>query len=542
METYLDDHGNGRTPDIPGCDPVRRLGGGASGTVWLVQPRDGTGPWAAKCLRPDPAGSGADGHNESEITQEWRILAQYDHEHLVRVHDVVPLGGDDGNGWALLMDYAAGGSVRDIVAARGPLTPGEVVTVLTPLGGVLSYLHGRGVVHGDVSPGNVLLTAHGKPLLGDLGCGRMTGQPHDSPGGTPGFSCAQDVGATAAADVYAMAAVGWYALTGSAPPPARERMPLSLSVPGVPAELAAALEAGLAENAAQRPTPAALAQAVFRSARAEPVALAQAVHPSVLPDLLTRRRPREPRRRGPGRLFPKGGGRPSVHGLPSWLRRHRSRHLSRRWITVAAGIAVLAAVLSGWQLVAGSVQAGVPELAGGGTPTAVSVPPSADGGSAAALAALGAVAGRVPGEIRNGLVSEDPAKALPALAWLRSYALSTANASLLVAVNAPGSPALKADTATLRALTGAKHSYSGLETTVSAAREQSRSKPAGAAPATATVAATVTTSPFAENDATGAVVYQQQRQQQQKLRIVLVLLRGRWVIQEILPAGGNGAR
>ncbi|WP_054010661.1 protein kinase domain-containing protein [Arthrobacter sp. ERGS1:01] len=166
METFSDDHGNGRPPDIPGCDPVRRLGGGASGTVWLVQPRDGTVPLAAKCLLPGPAGSGAGCHNESEITQEWRILAQYDHEHLIRVHDVVPLDGDGGSGWALLMDYAAGGSVRDIVAARGPLTPGEVVTILTPLGEVLSYLHGRGVVHGDVSPGNVLLTAHGKPLLG----------------------------------------------------------------------------------------------------------------------------------------------------------------------------------------------------------------------------------------------------------------------------------------------------------------------------------------------------------------------------------------
>ncbi|WP_054010662.1 hypothetical protein [Arthrobacter sp. ERGS1:01] len=373
----------------------------------------------------------------------------------------------------------------------------------------------------------------------------MTGQTHDSPGGTPGFFCAQDDQATAASDVYAMAAVGWYALTGSAPPPTRDRMPLSLSVPGVPAELTAALEAGLADNAAQRPTPAALAQAVFRSARAEPVALALAVHPSVLPDLLTRRRAHQPPRRGLGRLFPRGD-RPRVRGIPSWMRRRVPRRvpsrLPSRWIPLLAGVAVVAALLVGWQLVARSVQAGVPDQAGGGAPTAVTVPPSTGGGSAAALAALGPVAGRVPGEIRKGLVSEDPAKVLPALAWLRSYALSTADAALLAAVNAPGSPAVKADTATLRALTGAKHSYSGLETTVTAAREQSRSTPAGATPVTATVAATVTTSPFAENDAAGAVVYQQQRQQQQKLRIVLVLLQGRWVIQEILPAGGNGAR
>ncbi|MGA7203536.1 MAG: protein kinase, partial [Specibacter sp.] len=319
--------GEGRwfqVPVVEGCDAVRRLGAGVSGTVWLVQPRDGSAPLAAKCFAPDPArqAAGEAGeilrHNESEITQEWRILAQNDHEHLLRAHRVVPLGGSWAGGSALLMDYAAGGSVRDIVAARGPLSVGECVTVLTPLGQVLSFLHGAGIRHGDVSPGNVLLTAQGKPVLADLGLGRLVGQGHGSGGGTPGFFCPQDPGVSAGSDVYSMAAVGWFALTGQAPPATRDRMPLAMYARDVPPELAAALEAGLSENVAQRPTAAAFAQAVFRSARAEPVALAHAVHPSDLPELLTRRAARQPR--GPAFLRLRRGSPRERRGTGRWPR------------------------------------------------------------------------------------------------------------------------------------------------------------------------------------------------------------------------------
>ena len=73
----------------------------------------------------------------------------------------------------LIMDYAAGGSLGQLVAGRGELGPGETVTVLTPIAQALAYLHGQGFTHGDVSPGNVLFTAHGKPLLADLGVARM---------------------------------------------------------------------------------------------------------------------------------------------------------------------------------------------------------------------------------------------------------------------------------------------------------------------------------------------------------------------------------
>jgi hypothetical protein len=90
-------------------------------------------------------------------------------------------------------------------------------------------------------------------------------------------------------DVYSVAALGWYCLTGEAPARTSARPPLPLILPDVPAELAAALEAGLSEDRRRRPAAFELATAVYRSAAPLPVDLAGSVHPTVLPELLTRR-------------------------------------------------------------------------------------------------------------------------------------------------------------------------------------------------------------------------------------------------------------
>ncbi|WP_104092205.1 serine/threonine-protein kinase [Arthrobacter sp. GMC3] len=559
----MDTKGEGRAaaPVIAGYDVVRLLGSGAQGSVWLVAAQNGGALLAAKCFWPAAIESGDSGgrdgvlgrrHNESEITQEWRVLAQCDHDHLIKAHEVVSVGSGPDGGAALLMDYAAGGSVRDIVAASGPIGVGEAVTILTPLGQVLSFLHGRGVVHGDVAPGNILLTAHGKPMLGDLGFARLVGQGRQQGGGTPGFQCPADEDLTQASDVFSLAAVGWFALTGQPPPPTRDRMPLSMYVPGVPAELTAALEAGLDESASHRPTAAAFAQAVFRSARAEPVALAQSVHPSVLPELLTRRAV-HPHRRGRARPLPRG---------LSWARMRRSDyaggrgHFGRahgRKTMVIAGLlaaAVLVAGFGGWRLRGGNAAvAPVTAGTGSGQPIASTSTPSTltpqaspePSSTVNAVTSLGRVAVMVPAGVRAEMLSHDPVAALTALAWVRTYALSSANFTLLEAVNAAGSPASQADAALARALKESGHSYAGLTThVVDAAVAATRLAAEGGEDpsATAAVRATVTTSPFAEQDAQGAVVHQQEKELRQELDIVLMLVNARWVIQEILPLSG----
>jgi serine/threonine protein kinase len=343
----LENHNPEAAPVAGGYSACRRLGRGGSAEVWLVS-QDSTGvQLALKCFGRPPGGgdpgSGEPGSGftarEEDIRRELLAMSVLDHEHLVKAYGVVSLdvpGGTDEPGkgsFGLLMDYVAGGSLQQLVTARGTLSVGETVTVLTPIAQVLGYLHGKGFTHCDVAPGNILFTAHGKPLLADLGVARMVGDASGVPDRhTDGFADPAPVDAVRAGlqperDVYAAAALGWYCLTGQPPPPSAARPPLSLLVPDVPAELAAALEAGLSEDRRQRPGAAELAAAVYRSATAFPVDLSRSVHHSVLPELLTRRPVPPPGGRLRKRLLAWGRrlkstgwvvalGRPASRGVP----------------------------------------------------------------------------------------------------------------------------------------------------------------------------------------------------------------------------------
>ncbi|MDP9983223.1 serine/threonine protein kinase [Pseudarthrobacter oxydans] len=297
-------HGSGSaeagTPELRGYIVGRELGRGSSAEVWLVTEELSRRDFALKSfVLPEQPSSqhphvGAE-DAENAVRREIGILSVLDHEHLVKAYDVVRLDGPCAGSLGLIMDYAAGGSLGQLMAGRGSLGPGETVTVLTPIAQALAYLHGHGFTHGDVAPGNVLFTAHGKPLLADLGVARMVADAAAVPdAGTEGFRDPAPVDAVRAGlqperDVYSLAALGWYCLTGRAPEPGAQRPPLPLLVPGVPAALAAALESGLQEDRRLRPTATELASAVHRSAVAAPVDLSVSVHPTVIPQLLTRR-------------------------------------------------------------------------------------------------------------------------------------------------------------------------------------------------------------------------------------------------------------
>ena len=325
----------GAAPEVPGYDVGRLLGRGGTATVWLVTERPTGREFALKCFDAgDETGGEAAGEaigaaggaawgegsgtayreTEEAMRREVRILSALDHDHLLRAHAVLrlhePRSGPEGRGaLGLVLDYAPGGSVADLVAGRGRLGAGETVTVLTPIAQALQYLHSHGFTHGDVSPGNVLFTAHGKPLLADLGVARMVADTGpDRIAGTEGFSDPAPVDAVRAGlqperDIYSLAALGWYCLTGRPPVPGAGRPPLPLLVPDVPPALAAALEAGLDEDRRRRPAAAEFAVAVYRSTAAEPVDLSVTAHPSVAPQLLTRRAlPRSARERRAQRL------------------------------------------------------------------------------------------------------------------------------------------------------------------------------------------------------------------------------------------------
>jgi serine/threonine protein kinase len=156
------------------------------------------------------------------------------------------------------------------------------VTVGAPLAQALAAAHARALVHGDVTPSNVLFTAEGMPLLADLGVARVVGEGQAAVVGTAEYAdpaVARGGIAGPASDVWGLAALCHHMLAGSPPHDGSsatevsgaaatgERAPLGLLAPTAPRALVAAVEAGLVPDPADRPDAAAFA-ALLRRAHA----------------------------------------------------------------------------------------------------------------------------------------------------------------------------------------------------------------------------------------------------------------------------------
>lgn len=207
---------------------------------------------------------------------EARLLAGVQHPHVVRLRRVSTSPP------ALVMDLAEGGSVDSLVRVRGPLDPGEVVTVLAPVADALAALHGTGAVHGDVTAANVLLGTDGRPLLADLGAGRLLGTGRSA--ATAGYAAPEVLSGVAPgpfADVHGLGAVGWFALTGAPPGPVAQRLPLVLLAPGCPEDLVQVLVRAVSPDPQDRPGLAELVELLQAAVAARPVRLVAAAMPSL---------------------------------------------------------------------------------------------------------------------------------------------------------------------------------------------------------------------------------------------------------------------
>src|SRR3712207_4321959 len=155
-------------PVVPGYTLETLLGRGGSGEVWRAVPRAGGPAVAVKLLVAGDA---------ERQAREAALLGSLDHPHLVRLHEVVhqPRRGGPPR-VALVLDLLTGGSLADLLARRGRLRPGEVVTAVAPVAAALAHVHGEGVVPGDLSPGNIVFPGEGRPVLTDLGVARVVGE------------------------------------------------------------------------------------------------------------------------------------------------------------------------------------------------------------------------------------------------------------------------------------------------------------------------------------------------------------------------------
>jgi eukaryotic-like serine/threonine-protein kinase len=150
------------------------LGNGGMGTVWQAEDELLTRPVAVKEVSPPASVTGGERAILRERTlREARTAARLSHPNVVTIYDVVE---DDGRPW-IVMELIAARSLRDLLEDDGPLSPQQAALVGLQVLAALTAAHSLGILHRDVTPGNVLIDTGGRAVLTDFGIARSQDSP-----------------------------------------------------------------------------------------------------------------------------------------------------------------------------------------------------------------------------------------------------------------------------------------------------------------------------------------------------------------------------
>ncbi|NWJ73999.1 serine/threonine protein kinase [Pseudonocardia sp. ICBG1122] len=236
----------------------------------------------------DPSGSdGAGPAATRRLRREAAVAAQLHHGRIVAVFDVLELDG----GPLLVMEYVPAESLAALLLRSGPLPSGVAARIGAQVAEALAALHENGIVHRDVKPANVLVSADGPVKLTDFGIALIPTRHAHTVGalGTPAYFAPETArGADPAppADVYSLGATLRVLTEGEPPYGWAEDSPLALirriaeepvPAPSGRGPVPELLTAMTATDPAARPTAAEAARALWALAdRPEPAPAAPA--------------------------------------------------------------------------------------------------------------------------------------------------------------------------------------------------------------------------------------------------------------------------
>src|ERR1035441_9610495 len=197
---------------------VTALGTGASAHVYLADDVSLHRRVAIKVLHPALAG---DSSFLKRFRAEARAVAALNHPNILQVYD----WGEEGGEPYLVLEYLAGGSLRQVYDSGALLTPEQAVHIGIEAAAGLAYAHRRGLVHRDIKPANLLFDDDRRLRIADLGFARALAEgawtePVGAILGTARYAAPEQVeGWTldGKADIYSLALVLYEGVTGKAP-------------------------------------------------------------------------------------------------------------------------------------------------------------------------------------------------------------------------------------------------------------------------------------------------------------------------------------
>jgi serine/threonine protein kinase len=235
-------------------------GSGGSAEVWRALDTKTGDEVAVKRLHPIVF---AEETGRARLKREFAALRSLDEPHIVRVRDLKIAKNEA----AIILDYVPGRSLADRLAGGPPFEPAEAVAVARDIAAALTAAHAAGIVHRDVTPGNILLDpTHGARLTDfgiALGGGAESVTATGQLMGTMRFLAPEQLRgapATPASDLHSLAAVTYEMLAGR--PAYAATTPVALAeaqdlgaepIDTIPPALDAAVRQAMAPEPADRP-------------------------------------------------------------------------------------------------------------------------------------------------------------------------------------------------------------------------------------------------------------------------------------------------